>query len=52
LITVKDSDGADEKRATQITAQPPSNPGLNEAEKSPSMFGKRAVTPAKKPVLV
>jgi hypothetical protein len=49
---VKDSDGASEKTATQGIAQLPSNPGLNEAERSPSLFGKRTVTLEKKPVLV
>jgi hypothetical protein len=37
------------KTPTPMTTKPPSNPGLNEAEKSPLPFGKRTVTLAKKP---
>jgi hypothetical protein len=40
-----DSDDAIEKTATQITVQPPSTPGLNEAERSPSSFRKRVLAP-------
>jgi hypothetical protein len=43
---------AQQKGINTIRSQPPHNPGLNEAEKSPLPFGKRVVTLAKKPVIV